>query len=72
VRHFIAEYLKYVTHLFLVLLAFGNSILLVAQEEPYVPEKDPLVQKKLDHWQDLKFGFLMHWGAYSQWGIVES
>ncbi|HEX7847912.1 MAG TPA: alpha-L-fucosidase, partial [Chitinophagaceae bacterium] len=23
-------------------------------------------------WKDLKFGLLMHWGAYSQWGIVES
>jgi alpha-L-fucosidase len=64
--------MKYVTYLFLVLLALGNSISLFAQEEPYVPETDPLVLKKLDHWQDLKFGFLMHWGAYSQWGIVES
>jgi alpha-L-fucosidase len=31
-----------------------------------------LVQRKLDHWQDLKLGLLMHWGTYSQWGIVES
>ena len=23
-------------------------------------------------WQDLKLGLLMHWGTYSQWGIVES
>jgi len=30
------------------------------------------VQEKLEEWQDLKFGMLMHWGAYSQWGIVES
>ncbi|MFT3743476.1 MAG: alpha-L-fucosidase [Pyrinomonadaceae bacterium] len=43
-----------------------------AQETPYVPEKDPLVIKKLDQWQDWKFGLLMHWGPYSQWGIVES
>jgi alpha-L-fucosidase len=34
--------------------------------------QDPLVQQKLAHWQDLKFGLLMHWGTYSQWGIVES
>jgi len=45
---------------------------LIAQEDIYVPETDPLVLKKLDQWQDLKFGLLMHWGPYSQWGIVES
>ncbi|WP_420604185.1 alpha-L-fucosidase [Flagellimonas sp.] len=44
----------------------------VYEDERYVPETDPLVLKKLDEWQDLKFGLLMHWGAYSQWGIVES
>ena len=41
-----------------------------AQE--YFPETDPLVLEKLEKWQDLKFGLLMHWGPYSQWGIVES
>ena len=39
---------------------------------PYVPDPDPLVQKKLEAWQDLKLGLLMHWGPYAQWGIVES
>ncbi len=43
-----------------------------AQGQPYVPETDPLVVKKLEEWQDWKFGLLMHWGPYSQWGIVES
>ncbi len=38
----------------------------------YVWPTDPLVLEKLDEWQDLKFGLLMHWGHYSQWGIVES
>lgn len=33
---------------------------------------DPLVVEKLHQWQDVKFGLLMHWGTYSQWGIVES
>jgi len=41
-------------------------------EEHYVPETNPLVLNKIEQWQDLKFGLLMHWGAYSQWGIVES
>lgn len=41
-------------------------------ENKYIPDPDPLVQQKLEQWQDLKFGLLMHWGTYSQWGIVES
>ena len=40
--------------------------------QPYFPVEDERVQEKLEAWQDLKFGLLMHWGAYSQWGIVES
>ncbi len=59
----------------LVLIAlFSSSIFAQAvyEDERYVPETDPLVLKKLDEWQDLKFGLLMHWGTYSQWGIVES
>lgn len=38
----------------------------------YVPETDPAVVEKIDQWKDWKFGFMMHWGPYSQWGIVES
>ncbi|GAB3894107.1 alpha-L-fucosidase [Larkinella knui] len=38
----------------------------------YVWPKDSLVKKKLNQWQDIKFGLLMHWGTYSQWGVVES
>ncbi|MGY5354091.1 alpha-L-fucosidase [Wenyingzhuangia sp. IMCC45467] len=44
----------------------------IYEDERYVPETDPLVLEKLDEWQDKKFGLLMHWGTYSQWGIVES
>ena len=45
-----------------------------AQEylQKYYPETDPLVLQQLEKWQDVKFGLLMHWGPYSQWGIVES
>ncbi|MEX6689373.1 alpha-L-fucosidase [Danxiaibacter flavus] len=38
----------------------------------YIYPSDTLVQQKLAHWQDIKFGLLMHWGTYSEWGIVES
>jgi alpha-L-fucosidase len=40
--------------------------------DKYVVPGDTLVQQKLAHWQDIKFGLLMHWGTYSEWGIVES
>ena len=44
----------------------------VYEEERYVPETNPAVIEKISQWQDIKFGLLMHWGTYSQWGIVES
>ena len=53
--------------LVLVMTAFSQE-----ESEKYVPETDPLVLQKLEQWQDFKFGLLMHWGTYSQWGIVES
>ena len=46
--------------------------LLPAQTQEYYPDPDPLIRQRLEDWQDLKFGLLMHWGPYSQWGIVES
>ncbi|WP_430813593.1 alpha-L-fucosidase [Carboxylicivirga sp. RSCT41] len=59
-----------------VLLLLGIHSLCFSQavyeDERYVPETDPLVLEKLSEWQDIKFGLLMHWGTYSQWGIVES
>jgi alpha-L-fucosidase len=33
---------------------------------------DSLVRNKLDKWQDLKFGMILHWGLYAVPGIVES
>ncbi|GAA0721797.1 alpha-L-fucosidase [Dokdonella soli] len=55
-----------------IMLTLTAAPLAGAQQDAYVPETDPLVLKKLDQWQDWKFGFMMHWGPYSQWGIVES
>jgi alpha-L-fucosidase len=39
---------------------------------PYVPPTDRAVREKLVAWQDLKFGLMLHWGTYSQWGVAES
>ena len=35
-------------------------------------EPDPWLKQRLEWFQDMKFGFMMHWGAYSQWGCIES
>ncbi len=45
--------------------------------DPVIPgacdkETDPLVLAKLERFQDWKFGFMVHWGIYSQWGCIES
>ena len=44
----------------------------IHEDERYVPETNPVILEKLEQWKNLKFGLLMHWGAYSQWAIVES
>ena len=43
-----------------------------SEAESYVWPSEPEVRQKLDAWQDLKFGVLIHWGLYSVPGIVES
>ncbi|MFN9326222.1 MAG: alpha-L-fucosidase [Flavobacteriales bacterium] len=44
----------------------------VFAQAPYVAPTDTAVAAKLEQWKELKFGLLMHWGPYSQWGVVES
>ena len=38
----------------------------------WIAPTDPKILSSLRKWQDEKVGILIHWGAYSQWGIVES
>lgn len=64
--------LRHFCTLLVCLLVFDVSLLKAQEEAKYVPETDTLVLRRLEQWQDLKFGLLMHWGTYSQWGIVES
>ena len=40
-------------------------------ESEYV-EPDPLIQEKLEEFKDMKLGFMIHWGLYSQLGIIAS
>lgn len=42
------------------------------QSTKYEWPVDPLVKKKLDKWQDQKFGIIIHWGLYAVPGIIES
>src|SRR5512145_3015644 len=58
--------------LFFALLLCVAPGMQAQHRSPYVPESDPLVVKKLAAWQGLKFGLMMTWGPYSQWGVVES
>ncbi|MCC6410599.1 MAG: alpha-L-fucosidase [Saprospiraceae bacterium] len=60
--------MKHIIYLFFLLLTIPIS----AQHQEYVPDPDPAIQQRIEDWKDLKFGLLMHWGSYSQWGIVES
>ncbi len=67
----------------LTLLLFAVSSGISAQEaqgfshptseaQHYVWPTDTAVLEKLQQWQNLKFGVLLHWGLYSVPGIVES
>ena len=49
-----------------------NGVHNYSTEESYVWPTDPAVRKKLEWFRDQKLGLMMHWGAYSQLGIVES
>ena len=61
------------TFIISTLVLLSNSLYSQESDElRYVSESDPKVIEKINKWQDIKFGLLMHWGTYSQWGIVES
>lgn len=41
-------------------------------KETHIESADPAVQKHVREWQDYKFGLFIHWGVYSQIGVIES
>src|SRR5208337_2995773 len=68
--------LKQIT-LRLIMLAFvawGRcGIPCLAGETPTAtPTEEPWLHDRLEWFQDQKFGFMMHFGVYSQWGCIES
>ncbi|MEH0152821.1 alpha-L-fucosidase [Limibacter armeniacum] len=42
------------------------------KDKEFVLDQDPLVQKKLEEWSDLKLGFFVHWGPYATESLCES
>ena len=68
------KHTQLLTSVCLVLLSSLTSLTRAQapHEQAYFPPADKTVQKKLESWQDMKFGLLMHWGPYSIWGVVES
>jgi alpha-L-fucosidase len=56
----------------MTLIFFFGTVSNAQMDATTEKEIDPLVLKKLEWFQDQKFGLLMHWGTYSQWQIVES
>lgn len=42
------------------------------QSATYEWPTDAKVKEKLDQWQDLKFGIILHWGLYAVPGMIES
>ncbi len=57
--------------LIIAILLIGVVTSVTAQDLTQ-PETDPVITNRIAEWQDLKFGFMMHWGMYAQWGVVES
>lgn len=56
----------------LIAMAQNNNVHQQTAADLYQWPTEPQVLDKLHHWQDLKFGILLHWGIYSVPGIVES
>ncbi len=57
---------------FLSVSLFGQNDGIHPVSNTYQKPTDPLVLKKLEQWQDQKFGVIIHWGLYAVPGIVES
>lgn len=56
--------------LFSCVLLSQNQRTISRQEQER--ETDPVIVQRLEQWQDLKFGFMAHWGIYATEQLVES
>lgn len=53
-------------------IGFAQNLGVHPVSNDYQKPTDPEVLKKLEQWQDQKFGVIIHWGLYAVPGIVES
>lgn len=56
----------------LTILFLSLTIVAMAYNKEYHKPKNEGVNMKIGEWQNYKFGLMMHWGPYSQWGVMES
>lgn len=49
-----------------------NGVHNFSSEAEWVKPEDPLILERLEWFKDQKLGIMMHWGPYSQLGVVES
>ncbi len=63
---------KHFGFFFLFLITFISFTINAQDKFAYKVPADILVQQKLKEWGDMKFGLMITWGTYSQWGVVES
>lgn len=55
-----------------LLLVTSPGQLQAAEPPATSPDTEPWLPARMEWFQDLKFGFIMHWAPYSQWGCIES
>lgn len=49
-----------------------EGVHIASEEESYVVPKEKEVNEKLEHFKDLKLGFMTHFGTFTQFGMIES
>ncbi|WP_411349246.1 alpha-L-fucosidase [Paenibacillus sp. WLX2291] len=54
------------------LLEVQDGVHNYSSEESWVKPEDPYLLERLEWFKDQKLGLMMHWGPYSQLGVVES
>ena len=55
-----------------MVLGWGIEVSAAAAEAAGNDPSEPWLKERLEWFQDQKFGFMMHWAPYSQWGCIES
>lgn len=66
------KFISFIILLFCLTESKSQELFVHERSHNYEWPTDSLVLKKLDQWQDQKFGVIFHWGLYSVPGIVES